>query len=90
MISQELKELMEKAGGKYIVIEKDKPRYIVMSWEEYKKSLENYPSIESLTEEELIDRINSDIAAWRENQSDKTKELMTDEIEKLEDMEYVQ
>jgi len=89
MISQELKEVMEKAGGKYIVIEKDKPRYIVMSWEEYKKSIENYPGIESLTEEELIDKINSDIAAWRESQADKTKELITDEIEKLEDMEYV-
>lgn len=80
---------MEKAGGKYIFIEKDKPRYIVMGWEEYKKSLENYPNVKSLTEEELVDRINSDIAAWRENQTDNSKELLTDEIEKLEDVEYV-
>jgi len=92
MISQELKDLIKKTGGKYIVVENGKPQYVLMSWKEYKEATDRNLSIKSLTEEELVDKINDDIALWRENQDEKEKaekEMFIGDVEKLEDIEYV-
>ena len=34
---QELKDIIQKEGGKVIIVENDKPQLVVMSFEEYKK-----------------------------------------------------
>lgn len=89
MLNKEIADLIKNTGGKYIIVENGKPSYVAMSWKEYKNFLDSGKySIKSLTEEELIDKINNDIAMWRESQNDGEEDLI-DEIEKLEDIEYV-
>jgi hypothetical protein len=86
MISKDLKELMDLSGGRYIIVENGRPKYIVMNFDEYKKAILSHKEIQGLTEEELIDKINSDISLWRENRENSEEALA--EIEKLEDIEY--
>ncbi len=97
MFTEEFKNLIKNIGGRYIIVENGKPCYILMSWEEYKKAIIDRKPVEMLTEEELIDKINDDIALWRENQKkdgyinndDSKDNVLLDEIEGLEDIEYV-
>jgi len=34
---QELKDIIQRDGGKVIIVENDKPQFVVMSFEEYNK-----------------------------------------------------
>ncbi|OGI26931.1 MAG: hypothetical protein A2359_02040 [Candidatus Moranbacteria bacterium RIFOXYB1_FULL_43_19] len=88
MISKELKEIIDTAGGRYIIVENGKPAYIVMNFEEYKEAILSRKELRALTEKELIDKINSDISLWRESKGNSEEEILS-EIEKLEDIEYV-
>lgn len=89
MSIEEIQNLIDKTGGKYVIIENGKPSYVAMSWKEYSNFLEfGKDSIKTLTEEELVDKINNDIALWRESQEDGEENLIS-EIEKLEDIEYI-
>jgi len=87
MISKDLKEILDLAGGRYIIVEDGKPAYIVMNFDEYRAAVLERKSIQTLTEEELIDRINADISLWREGQG-KDEDIALDEIDDLEDIEY--
>lgn len=89
MFSKELQEIMDLAGGRYIIVEGGKPRYIVMNFDEYKSAVLDRKSVQALTEEELIEKINSDIALWREKQTAEDDNVALDEIEELEDIEYI-
>jgi len=88
MFSQELKNLLKKTGGKYIIVENGKPEYVVMGWQDFQKVGASGNNVRSLTEEELIDKINKDIGFWREGQNQENVGL--EEIEDLEDIEYIQ
>ncbi len=89
MISKDLKEVLNLVGGRYIVVENGKPAYIIMSFEDYKETVLNRKKeLQGLTEKELIDKINSDISLWRESRVGSAENLL-DEIEKLEDIEYI-
>jgi hypothetical protein len=90
MLSNDLKEIIDLSGGRYIIVEDGRPKYIVMNFDEYKTAVLDKKSVQSLSEEELIEKINSDIALWREKQVAETDDdSMLDEIEELEDIEYV-
>jgi len=80
---------MDLAGGRYIIVENGQPKYIVMNFDEYRTAVLDRKSVQALTEEELIERINSDIALWREKQTADEDDAILDEIEELEDIEYV-
>jgi hypothetical protein len=88
MLSQELKDLIRDVGGKFIIAENGKASYVAMSLKEFQKSIASKESLQALTEEELVDKINNDIAMWRESQESGEEDLIND-IEKLEDIEYV-
>ncbi|OGI25868.1 MAG: hypothetical protein A3J76_05020 [Candidatus Moranbacteria bacterium RBG_13_45_13] len=88
MISKELKDILDLAGGRYIIVENGQPKYIVMNFDEYRTAVLERKAVQALTEEELIEKINSDIALWREKQT-ADDDIALDEIEELEDIEYV-
>jgi len=68
MIDKKLKEAMEMLGGKAVV--KDGMDYfILLSFKEFKKIKQ--AGIEGLTKQELIDKINNDIASWKFAQGEK-------------------
>jgi len=89
MLSNDLKEIINLSGGRYIIVENGQPKYIVMNFDEYRSAVLDRKSVQALTEEELIEKINSDISLWREKQTAEEDDIALDEIEELEDIEYI-
>ena len=80
MIDKKMKEALELLGGKAIVKDND-DYFVLMTLREFKKSKQE--GLGSLTKQELIDKINNDIAAWQITQaSDDITKINLDELEK--------
>ncbi len=84
MLSKKLKEVLGILGGQAILAE-DNQLYILTTIEKFKKN--NHQRIESLTKQELIDKINNDIASWKAKQKEKEiKEIDLSNFEKEENL----
>lgn len=77
MIDKKLKEALDLLGGRAVVKDQDQ-YYVILSLAEFKKIKKE--GIEGLTKQELVDKINNDIASWKVMQ----------EEEKLEDMDLAE
>jgi len=76
--------LAKKTGDRLIVFdESGESAYVVMSLEEYERLAVNRSEVRGLTEDELLDKINRDIAIWK-NEQDFFDENFNDE-EEVED-----
>jgi len=85
MLDKKLKEAIELLGGKAVVKDGEQ-LFVVMTLREFKKVKQE--GIEGLTKQELIDKINNDIASWKFVQEEKQVELINlDEIGEIEDEE---
>jgi len=73
---------MELLGGKAVVNDADQT-YIIMTLREFKKVRQE--GIEGLTKQELIDKINNDIASWKFVQEEKQSELV--ELEEISEID---
>lgn len=88
MLDKKLKEVLEILGGKAVLKEQDQ-YYILLTLKEFKKI--NQSSIEGLTKQGLVDKINNDIANWKVMQEEKNSAgINLDEIaeEKSEEIRY--
>lgn len=67
---QRVINLAKKAGDKVIVYDSHEPEnsYVIMSIDDYEKSMRNKSEVKNLTENELLDKINRDIANWKNEQ----------------------
>ena len=63
-------ELSHKTGDKVIVVSEHHDPYVLMSVKEYEALLHGPSSVNNLTEEELLEKINRDIAVWKASQDD--------------------
>jgi len=71
MLDKKLKEALELLGGKAIL--KDENDYfVVLTLKEFKKIKQE--GISGLTKQELVDRINNDIAIWQSSQEEANNE----------------
>lgn len=89
MFSPKFKETLKLMGGRAIIIDGEE-QYILMTIGEFKKI--KLESVEGLTKQELIDKINNDIAAWKVSQeSDQMENINLDELGdvKSEEIEYI-
>ena len=77
MLDKKLKEALELLGGRAIIKDQDQC-YILLSFNEFKKIKKE--GVEGLTKQELIDKINNDIASWK----------VTQEEQKLEDIDLAE
>lgn len=79
MLSQLQKaiELSKKTGDRLMIFDQQKPDsvHVVMSLDEYEKMVVGGSQIRGLTEEELIDKINRDIAVWKSEQEIEESDL---------------
>jgi len=64
--------LARKTGDKLIVFDSSNQEaaYVVMTLDQYERIAENQTKITGLTEQELLDKINRDIAIWKSEQID--------------------
>jgi hypothetical protein len=79
-------DICKKTGDRLIVfdnIRSDSP-FVVMNLDEYEKLVLQRSEIRGLTEEELLDKINRDIALWKSNQPSEEFELKQEENERFE------
>ncbi len=63
-------DLAAKTGDKVIVLSDNHEPYVVMSVLEYEALLHGPSSVKELTEDELLNKINRDIAVWKASQED--------------------
>ena len=73
MLDKKLKEALELVGGKAILKDQDQ-YYVLLTLNEFKKFQK--AGIEGLTKQELVDKINNDIASWKFVQGEKKIEEM--------------
>lgn len=86
-----MKQLVKTVGGRCLIID-DNDVFVIMGIDEYKKMnlVKSYRDerITDLSEGELLDKINQDIAVWQESQSDKkiseVEQDLSDEDVKIE------
>lgn len=80
MLDKKLKEALELLGGKAIIKDGDQ-LYVLMTVKEFKKIRQD--GIEGLTKQELVDKINNDIAMWKVTQEeDRLDAVNLEEIRK--------
>lgn len=88
MIDKKLKEAMELLGGRAVIKDQDQ-YYVLLSLKEFKKIKKE--GVEGLTKQELVDKINNDIASWRVSQEEEKLEDVVfpeAEEEKSEEIRY--
>ncbi|MFH0892035.1 MAG: hypothetical protein V1867_04620 [Candidatus Falkowbacteria bacterium] len=63
-------KLAKKTGDRLIIFDSGKTdnAYVVMSLDEYEKLIVGGSEVRGLTEDELLDKINRDIAIWKSEQ----------------------
>ncbi|TSC95667.1 MAG: hypothetical protein Athens101410_423 [Parcubacteria group bacterium Athens1014_10] len=81
-------KLIQRTGDKIIVVNEGEPCLVMMGFKEYEKLAFSKDSFKDLTKEELIDKINKEIAFYKEEQEEKKIEANNfknlEEIEKEE------
>ena len=66
---QKITSLIKKTGDKLLILdEKGDPGYIMMSLSAYNGLILAKSDVGGLTEDEFLDKINRDIAIWKDNQ----------------------
>jgi hypothetical protein len=81
MLDKKLKEAMELLGGKALI--KDGEQFfVVMNLREFKRVKQE--SLEGLTKQDLVDKINNDIASWKFIQEQKQADSI--DLEELGDI----
>ncbi|EKE11637.1 MAG: hypothetical protein ACD_15C00045G0020 [uncultured bacterium] len=87
MLDKKLREVMELLGGKAVIKEGDQ-FFVVMNLREFKKIKQE--SLEGLTKQDLIDKINNNIATWKFIQEQKqTESIELEELGDIPDQEIV-
>lgn len=78
MLDKKLKEAMELLGGRAIVKDGDQ-YFVLLALREFKKIRQE--GLEGLTKQELVDKINNDIASWKFIQEERRSDMLNlDEI----------
>lgn len=88
--------LIEKTGDRCIVVDKDgDPAYVILSFSAYEKIIEGKGDVSNLSEEELLEKINRDVATWKESQNEAKlqdfetlEQVLSDEKKDLEEKYY--
>lgn len=73
--------LAKKTGDRLIVYDSSNQEdpFVVMSFDEYEKMVTTRSEVRGLTEDELLDKINRDIAIWKSEQVFNVSEKNIDE-----------
>ncbi len=82
---QKLVNLLKKTGDKAIILdESGEPGYVIMTVADYEELILGKSGVSGLTEAELLDKINRDIAIWKDSQ--ELRELAVDQYNFAKDL----
>ena len=71
---QHVIDLIEKTGDKAVVLENGRPAYVLMCLRDYEGLILGKSEVRGLTENEMLDKINREIAVWKSDQ-DRMSEI---------------
>lgn len=88
--------LIEKTGDRCVVVDKEgDPAYVILSFSAYEKIINNEDDVSGLSEDQLLEKINRDVATWKESQNEaklqnfaSLEEVFEGEKEQAEDKYY--
>lgn len=84
-------DLAAKTGDKVIVLSDHHDPYVIMTVKEYEALLHGPSSVKDLSEDELLSKINRDIAVWKASKDDlddySLDDFKVDTLRKAEDPE---
>ncbi len=84
---ERIKKILQKEGGKCIIIEENRPTYLVMRLKDYEKTSSDQSSEEEGTE--IIEEVNQDINEWEAEEKEETEVVEPDNQEvKVEDLPF--
>ncbi|PIR07038.1 MAG: hypothetical protein COV55_01260 [Candidatus Komeilibacteria bacterium CG11_big_fil_rev_8_21_14_0_20_36_20] len=84
-------DLVSKTNDKVIVVSENHDPYVLMGLKEYEALLKGFAPINDLTEEQLLEKINRDIAIWKSSQNDlEGYDLEDFKVESLKKKEKVE
>lgn len=64
--------LVKRTGDRCVVVDVEgNPLYVVLSFAEYEKLISGSENLAALNEDEMLDKINRDVASWRSNQQEQ-------------------
>lgn len=66
-------QIVKRTGDKVVVI-KDDAEFVISSLDDYARLIEGPEAVGELTESQLLDKINRDIATWRASQNELNQE----------------
>ena len=70
-------ELINKTGDRCIVVSPDSDEvYVILSLQEYERLVLGKAQVSELNEDELLDKINRDIAVWKSQQTEDDHDAM--------------
>jgi len=85
MNMQKITNLIRKTGDKAIILDENgDPGFVIMSAGDYQDLVLGRSGVQGLTEHELLDKINRDIAIWKDDQ--ELKELAIDQYNFAKDL----
>lgn len=79
-------DLVAKTGDKVIVVSATQDPYVIMTFQDYDRMVLANSGVNHLTEEELLNKINRDIAVWKAAQEDdgySLDEFKVDDLDKV-------
>jgi len=68
-------DLIKKTGDKYIFEDDNGDTFAVLALEDYENYIFRNNQLKNLSEDELLNKINKDIAIWKASQEDKIVDL---------------
>ncbi|MFH0819639.1 MAG: hypothetical protein V1892_01265 [bacterium] len=81
-------DLIKKTGDRLVILDQKGAGFVMMDVNDYEKLILAKSEVKDLTEDELLDKINRDIAIWKANQSQEAeldKMVDYDKMEKTQD-----
>lgn len=81
-------DLIKKTGDRLVILDQKGAGFVMMDVKDYEKLILAKSEVKDLTEDELLDKINRDIAIWKANQSQEAeldKMVDYDKMEKTQD-----
>ncbi|MFA6253515.1 MAG: hypothetical protein WCV69_04630 [Patescibacteria group bacterium] len=73
-------ELTAKTGDKIIVISETHEPFVILALKEYQALMTHNTNLQELTEQELLEKINRDIAVWKASQDDLSTDYNLDQF----------
>ena len=73
-------ELTAKTGDKVIVISENHEPFVILALKEYQALMTHNTNLQELTEQELLEKINRDIAVWKASQEDLSADYSLDQF----------